>query len=181
VPRRQRAALARLRMGSHWLGNKLGIYAAAAERQRERKIICVKCSSKISRDSNPMLLCDHCNCGWHMQCLESPHSLISIPEDSWFCPSCVVAGKTTPEALCSRDNRIKAAQSCPFCGQVETEWHALVSCGLYNSLRDEYSDLFPFHLDASLHEFFAANQKTTPKLCEFVYKCYKLRQSVCLN
>ena len=34
-----------------------------------------------------MLLCDKCDSGWHMGCL-SPQ-LTDIPEDSWFCPSCL--------------------------------------------------------------------------------------------
>lgn len=35
-----------------------------------------------------MLLCDECNRGYHMYCLEPP--LTSIPKSQWFCPPCLV-------------------------------------------------------------------------------------------
>lgn len=34
-----------------------------------------------------MLLCDHCNNGYHMDCLSPP--LSEIPEGSWYCDNCV--------------------------------------------------------------------------------------------
>ncbi|XP_037819834.1 uncharacterized protein LOC119609195 [Lucilia sericata] len=34
-----------------------------------------------------MLLCDHCNQGYHMDCLSPP--LTEVPEGSWFCDNCV--------------------------------------------------------------------------------------------
>lgn len=34
-----------------------------------------------------MLLCDHCNHGYHMDCLSPP--LSEIPEGSWYCDNCV--------------------------------------------------------------------------------------------
>eukprot|EP00959_Pyramimonas_sp_CCMP1952_P432318 9053227-Pyramimonas_sp.AAC.1 len=36
-----------------------------------------------------MLLCDKCDLGWHMFCLDPP--LGEIPEGDWFCPRCVSA------------------------------------------------------------------------------------------
>lgn len=35
-----------------------------------------------------MLLCDECNRGYHMYCLDPP--LSSIPKSQWFCPPCLV-------------------------------------------------------------------------------------------
>lgn len=34
-----------------------------------------------------MLLCDHCNQGYHMDCLTP--SLVEVPEGSWYCDNCV--------------------------------------------------------------------------------------------
>jgi phage terminase small subunit len=36
---------------------------------------------------NEMLLCDSCNGGWHMKCLDPP--LDQVPEGEWMCPECV--------------------------------------------------------------------------------------------
>ena len=33
-----------------------------------------------------MLLCDKCDRGWHMQCLDPP--LLSVPKGRWTCPNC---------------------------------------------------------------------------------------------
>lgn len=39
-------------------------------------------------DGPNMLLCDECNRGYHMYCLQPP--LTSIPKSQWFCPPCLV-------------------------------------------------------------------------------------------
>ncbi|PWN54457.1 hypothetical protein IE53DRAFT_323024, partial [Violaceomyces palustris] len=39
-------------------------------------------------DGINMLLCDECNRGYHMYCLQPP--LTSIPKSQWFCPPCLV-------------------------------------------------------------------------------------------
>ncbi len=178
VPRRHRVALARLRTGSHWLGSQLGIYAKAAERQRERRIPCVQCSLIRPFLDNPMLLCDACDAGWHLLCLGDTNAVSAPPQDSWFCPSCVAAGDCTPIALDARTARIEAAQKCPFCGQKEDEWHALFSCGLYNSIRDAFPELFSSPKSTTLCGFFGENKYNTSQLCEFVYLCYRKRQAL---
>ena len=33
-----------------------------------------------------MLICDHCNQGYHMSCLQPP--LKEVPDDDWYCPQC---------------------------------------------------------------------------------------------
>ena len=33
-----------------------------------------------------LLLCDECNLGYHLECLNPP--LQAVPLDDWFCPSC---------------------------------------------------------------------------------------------
>jgi len=42
----------------------------------------------------PMLLCDGCDCGYHLKCLSPP--LSSIPEGEWYCPTCATSLQTTP-------------------------------------------------------------------------------------
>jgi hypothetical protein len=39
-----------------------------------------------------MLLCDHCNTGWHTACLDPP--LRAAPRGDWFCPYCVRLQRT---------------------------------------------------------------------------------------
>lgn len=177
IPRQHRVALARLRSGSHWLGSQLGIYAKAAERQRERRIPCVQCSLTRPFVDNPMLLCDACDAGWHLLCLDDAHAMLAPPQDSWFCPSCASVGDCSPIALVARTARIESAQSCPFCGQKEDEWHALFSCGMYNSIRDAFPDLFSSPQSTTLYGFFDDNRGKISQLCEFVHLCYRKRQA----
>jgi hypothetical protein len=40
--------------------------------------------------SSNMLLCDGCNLGWHMYCLQLP--LMAVPEGDWLCEQCRVEG-----------------------------------------------------------------------------------------
>jgi hypothetical protein len=37
-----------------------------------------------------MLLCDDCDAGWHTFCLDPP--LAAVPDEDWYCPSCVQRG-----------------------------------------------------------------------------------------
>ena len=39
----------------------------------------------LTQPKDTVLLCDHCNRGWHMQCL----GLEEIPEFESYCPQCV--------------------------------------------------------------------------------------------
>lgn len=39
-------------------------------------------------DGMAMLLCDECNRGYHMYCLDPP--LTVVPKSQWFCPPCLV-------------------------------------------------------------------------------------------
>lgn len=176
IPHQHRLALARLRMGSHWLGSRLGIFARAKERQRERHTLCAQCSSPTPAADNPMLLCDQCDVGWHLQCLPAPHALQATPAGDWFCPSCTTAGGCAPIALNAQQSRIAAAEKCPFCGQFESEWHALFSCGLYNDIRESYLDLFSSLDNMSFTEFFTKNTDNLPRLGEFIYLCYRKRK-----
>lgn len=39
-------------------------------------------------DGMEMLLCDECNRGYHMYCLDPP--LAAVPKSQWFCPPCLM-------------------------------------------------------------------------------------------
>ena len=56
------------------------------------------CPQASARD-NPIVLCDGCDCGWHIRCLAPP--LAAVPEGDWFCPTCI------------------QSQDCETCGLVE--------------------------------------------------------------
>jgi site-specific DNA-cytosine methylase len=44
-------------------------------------------------DYSSMLLCDGCNLGWHLYCLQPP--LEAVPAGSWFCQQCRIRGGDT--------------------------------------------------------------------------------------
>ena len=46
---------------------------------------CEICNRSDGEDR--MLLCDRCDSGYHMECLDPP--LNNIPSGDWFCPECV--------------------------------------------------------------------------------------------
>lgn len=53
-------------------------------------------------DEAHLLLCDHCDRGFHTYCLPQP--LSSIPDGDWFCPDCIRHG-IVPTAVRSNENR----------------------------------------------------------------------------
>ena len=57
---------------------------------------CEICGSNDADHDDQFLLCDNCNCGFHIFCLEP--KLKKIPEGAWFCPSCVKKDKAKKEA-----------------------------------------------------------------------------------
>lgn len=57
-------------------------------RDRSKEIagdLCEECGR--GDDETAMLICDHCDNGYHRYCLRPP--LKSIPEQDWFCPRCL--------------------------------------------------------------------------------------------
>ena len=63
---------------------------SAIHREVSDELACQVCGSM--EDEASMLICDGCEMGWHMQCLEPP--MTEVPDDTWFCPVCVAGGKT---------------------------------------------------------------------------------------
>jgi hypothetical protein len=118
-----------------------------------------------------MLLCDHCNSGWHLGCL----SLTNIPPDAWYCPPCVQAHATTPEALLALQDRLAEAVRCPFCGGEENEWHAVFDCDIYNDFRTQYSDLFD---GIDTLKAFLTREDSCARVAEFIFKCSRKRQAM---
>ena len=80
--------------------------------------ICQTCLRAHQGDE--MLLCDGCNFGYHMQCLDPP--IEAIPDGDWFCPVCMQeeedeqrarfqsAGFATLSALASASNPAKVRE-----------------------------------------------------------------------
>ncbi len=54
---------------------------------------CIMCSS--GDDDEKLLLCDLCNGGYHIYCLNPP--LEAVPSGSWYCSKCVQAGYVLPK------------------------------------------------------------------------------------
>ncbi|XP_018328238.1 PHD and RING finger domain-containing protein 1 isoform X2 [Agrilus planipennis] len=50
----------------------------------EDSLACEFCGS--TENDHTMLLCDGCNLGFHMECLEPP--LTQLPDGDWYCPTC---------------------------------------------------------------------------------------------
>lgn len=77
-------------------------------------LVCVQesLSCKFNFIYFQIVLCDECNYGYHMMCLDPP--LSELPEEDWYCPSCkrdtnnVVApgaAKQTKKSSASKSSR----------------------------------------------------------------------------
>jgi transposase InsO family protein len=55
---------------------------------------------RFADDGDTMLLCDNCNTGWHMACLNPP--LSDIPAGIWLCPMCINDGVTVADVKALR-------------------------------------------------------------------------------
>ncbi|XP_021054759.1 PHD and RING finger domain-containing protein 1 isoform X3 [Mus pahari] len=60
----------------------------ACEAEEEDPTFCEVCGRSDREDR--LLLCDGCDAGYHMECLDPP--LQEVPVDEWFCPECAVPG-----------------------------------------------------------------------------------------
>ncbi|KAM5247365.1 PHD and RING finger domain-containing protein 1 isoform 2-T2 [Ctenodactylus gundi] len=63
------------------------------EVEEEDPTFCEVCGRSDREDR--LLLCDGCDAGYHMECLDPP--LQEVPVDEWFCPECAAPG-TAPAA-----------------------------------------------------------------------------------
>ncbi|XP_023510510.1 PHD and RING finger domain-containing protein 1 isoform X2 [Equus przewalskii] len=62
--------------------------ARAGEDEEEDPTFCEVCGRSDREDR--LLLCDGCDAGYHMECLDPP--LQEVPVDEWFCPECAAPG-----------------------------------------------------------------------------------------
>ncbi|XP_073073491.1 PHD and RING finger domain-containing protein 1 isoform X3 [Manis javanica] len=67
---------------------KIPVESARAGEEEEDPTFCEVCGRSNREDR--LLLCDGCDAGYHMDCLEPP--LQEVPVDEWFCPECVAPG-----------------------------------------------------------------------------------------
>ncbi|MED6289703.1 hypothetical protein CHARACLAT_005603 [Characodon lateralis] len=63
-------------------------------------VICEECGRSGRRDR--LLVCRHCDSGYHMDCLTQP--LSTVPEGDWMCPECVVASQNTEGYLAEEED-----------------------------------------------------------------------------
>jgi hypothetical protein len=83
--------------GKPWLGSRLGKYAPYLPKDSvESEFHAPFCTSTFGH--NPMLICDGCDAGWHLLCLEGLHV---VPDGSWFCSSCAARNYVSCPALCA--------------------------------------------------------------------------------
>jgi len=77
----------------------------------DKNLPCELCKMPDHEDS--MLLCDECNKGFHMACLNPP--LSKVPKGAWFCPNCqTAAGPASPDPeLCEEDQLDGLQVRCP--------------------------------------------------------------------
>ncbi|XP_070639417.1 PHD and RING finger domain-containing protein 1 isoform X3 [Bos indicus] len=62
--------------------------AHLGENENEDPTFCEVCGRSDREDR--LLLCDGCDAGYHMECLDPP--LQEVPVDEWFCPECATPG-----------------------------------------------------------------------------------------
>ena len=82
--------------------------------------VCATCgSAEDEPGSNDILLCDACDAGYHMRCLQPP--LEAVPEGDWFCAQCAAARGGSP--ACAAGVRMPAGwEAVPLLWSVAFVW-----------------------------------------------------------
>ncbi|XP_059566651.1 PHD and RING finger domain-containing protein 1 isoform X2 [Myotis daubentonii] len=73
---------------------KVPVENARAGEEEDDPTFCEVCGRSDREDR--LLLCDGCDAGYHMECLDPP--LQEVPVDEWFCPGCASPGAATSPA-----------------------------------------------------------------------------------
>ena len=81
---------------------------------------CATCgSTEDAPGSNDILLCDACDAGYHMRCLQPP--LEAVPEGDWFCAQCAAARGGSP--ACAAGVRMPAGwEAVPLLWSIAFVW-----------------------------------------------------------
>ena len=64
-------------------------------------------------DEQFMLLCDFCNLGWHMYCLDPPLEQLPPAKEPWLCPNCLAAGVTYLQLKDVALDRVRSRTAAP--------------------------------------------------------------------
>ena len=59
---------------------------------------CHACQTGFEEETENMLLCDGCDCAYHIHCLDPP--LLSIPDGDWYCSFCTQRRKSAFQKCC---------------------------------------------------------------------------------
>lgn len=76
----------------------------------ELDISCHICCMFHSDDSNDIILCDRCDRGIHMKCLDPPMAVLPLPSTSWYCPTCSITRdgpNSSPATLLARTKSLQ--------------------------------------------------------------------------
>ena len=57
-------------------------------------LACERCANIQSAGSNKILICDHCQTGWHQLCAKPPLTRLPPREQPWYCEWCVTLQRT---------------------------------------------------------------------------------------
>ena len=83
-----RAAPSRPRSSPRWSseveGSARNALSCTCDRGQTRVADDLLCGAVADSDSNPMLLCDNCDSGFHLRCVE----LAAVPPGDWYCDGC---------------------------------------------------------------------------------------------
>lgn len=80
---------------------------------------CENCNR--SDDDALMLLCDRCDKGYHMHCVEPRIS--SVPEGDWHCPSCVNATAQINLVACQNCKSLEDDENMLLCDKCDKGYH----------------------------------------------------------
>jgi hypothetical protein len=78
--------------------------AQRGARREVMEVACEVCEAKDDTEANPILLCDGphlTEVGYHARCLRP--LLLAVPDEDWFCPTCVLQLQVCYVSLSERE------------------------------------------------------------------------------
>ncbi|OON19836.1 PHD-finger [Opisthorchis viverrini] len=137
----------------------------------------------LADDEAHLLLCDHCDRGYHTYCLPVP--LSSVPPGDWFCPDCVRHGigrnstTSTSSTTTRTSGRRATRRRRPFSSIVDREAEesdALESDDTHDGLSEDQDENF-----VGVHRISAATQRILRQRANSRYRGSRLLQDTILN